>query len=237
LLIKDWRNQWGRNDIPFYFCQLANYGDKPKSAGEEGRGFPVVREAQLLALTLPCTGMAVLIDTGESEDIHPNSKDVAGVRLAKIALSNTYGKSIPYSGPIYKSMNVEGSKIRIHFRYLEGGLVAKEVPETYAVMLNRNTTAPFVRNSPDSELEGFAICGDDKNWVWADAKIDPSTSSGQAGKTVLVWSDKVPAPVAVRYAWAENPTGNLYNKAGLPASPFRTDDYHVKTEQDRIQSQ
>ena len=99
--------------------------------------------------------------------------------------------------------------------------MAREVPATYDVMRSTNTTAPLVRNSPNSQLEGFAICGADRKWAWADAKID--------GDTVLVWSEKVAAPLAVRYAWADNPTGNLYNQAGLPASPFRTDDFPVST--------
>jgi sialate O-acetylesterase len=168
-----------------------------------------------MTLSVSGTGMAVLIDTGESEDIHPLAKDVAGERLARIALANVYGQSIPYSGPIYNSMQVEGNKIRLNFRYVEGGLVARELPAEYDVNRTRGKTAPLVRNSPGSELEGFVICGADQQWVWADAKID--------GEAVLVWSDRVVSPVAVRYAWADNPTGNLYNKAGLPASPFRTD--------------
>ena len=159
--------------------------------------------------------MAVLIDTGESGDIHPLAKDIAGSRLARAALAKTYGKAIPFSGPVYEAMKIEGNRIRLTFRHLEGGLVAKEVPATYDVMRKAGKTAPLVRNRPQSQLEGFAICGEDQKWVWADAKID--------GDTVLVWSGQVAAPIAVRYAWADNPTCNLYNAAGLPASPFRTD--------------
>jgi sialate O-acetylesterase len=114
-------------------------------------------------------------------------------------------------------MKVDGSKVRLSFDNVGSGLVAKELPATYTKKSQTNETAPLVRNSPSSELEGFAICGDDKKWVWAEAKID--------GNEVVVWSDKVPAPVAVRYAWANNPTCNLFNKEGLPASPFRTDDF------------
>ena len=170
-----------------------------------------------MALSVPHTGMADLIDTWESKAIHPQPKDIAGVRLARIALAKTYGKSIPFSGPIYDSMRVEGSRVQLTFKHVEGGLVAREVPSLYHVMRANNQTAPLARNSPNSELEGFAICGEDRKWVWADARID--------GDTVLVWSDKVPAPVAVRYAWADNPTVNLYNGAGLPAGPFRTDSF------------
>jgi lysophospholipase L1-like esterase len=161
--------------------------------------------------------MAVLIDTGESEDIHPQSKQIAGERLAKIALAKTYGREVVHSGPSYASMKIEGSAIRLSFDHLGGGLVAKEVPATYDVMRKAGKTAPLVRNRPHSQLEGFAICGADQKWVWADAKID--------GDTVLVSSTQVPAPIAVRYAWSDNPTCNLYNTADLPASPFRTDDF------------
>jgi lysophospholipase L1-like esterase len=114
-------------------------------------------------------------------------------------------------------MKIEGNAIRLSFDHLGGGLVAKEVPATYDVMRKTGKTAPLVRNSPQSQLEGFAICGADKQWVWAEAKIE--------GDTVLVSSSQVPAPIAVRYAWSDNPTCNLYNTADLPASPFRTDDF------------
>jgi len=126
-----------------------------------------------------------------------------------------------HSGPLYTSMKIEGSAIRLSFDHLGGGLVAKEVPATYDVMRKAGKTSPLVRNRPHSQLEGFAICGPDKQWVWADAKID--------GDTVLVSSTQVPTPIAVRYAWADNPTCNLYNQAGLPASPFRTDDFAFGT--------
>jgi sialate O-acetylesterase len=220
LLIQDWRQQWGKGSLPFYFCQLANHLAKTNTPGESK--WAELREAQLMALSVPNTGMAVLIDTGESKNIHPQSKDIAGQRLAKIALANVYGQSIPYSGPLYESMTVEGDKIRLRFKYAEDGLVAQDLPAQYEVRRTAKETAPLVRNSPESELEGFAICGEDKKWVWADAKID--------GETVLVWSDEVKAPVAVRYAWSDNPTCNLSSKAGLPASPFRTDDFPLTTQ-------
>ena len=213
LLIRDWRGHWGNDRLPFYFCQLANWNEKTDQPGESR--WAELREAQSMTLSTPDTGMAVLIDTGESKDIHPQGKDIAGERLARIALARTYGKAIPFSGPIYDSMKLEGGMVRVSFQHVDGGLVAGEIPPEYPVMRSRGETAPLVRNSPNSELEGFAICGENRNWVWADAKID--------GDTVLVWSDKVNAPVAVRYAWAENPTCNLYNQADLPASPFRTD--------------
>jgi len=214
-LIRDWRRHWNAGEFPFYFCQLANFRGKATKPGESA--WAELREAQSLTLALPNTGMAVLIDTGESGDIHPLAKDVAGSRLARIALAKTYGKAIPFSGPVYEAMKVEGDRIRLTFRHLEGGLVAKEVPATYDVMRKTGKTAPLVRNSPQSQLEGFAICGADKKWVWADANID--------GDTVLVSAKQVPAPIAVRYAWSDNPTCNLYNAADLPAPPFRTDDF------------
>ena len=112
--------------------------------------------------------------------------------------------------------------MRVKFTEVADGLVAKPLPEQYPVSTLLHQSAPLVRNSPGSELEGFAICGADHKWAWADAKID--------GASVLVWSAQVPSPVAVRYAWADNPTCNLYNSAGLPASPFRTDDFPVSTQ-------
>jgi len=215
LLIKDWRQHWQQGDFPFYFCQLANYLAKTDKPGESV--WAELREAQAKTLALPNAGMAVLIDTGESEDIHPQSKQIAGERLAKIALAKTYGREVVHSGPLYTSMKIEGSTIRLSFEHLGGGLVAKELPATYDVMRKAGKTAPLVRNRPHSQLEGFAICGADKKWFWAEAKID--------GETVLASSDQVPAPIAVRYAWSDNPTCNLYNAADLPASPFRTDDF------------
>jgi sialate O-acetylesterase len=219
LLIQDWRRHWQQGDLPFYFCQLANYLPKKDQPGESQ--WAELREAQAEALSLSNTGMAVLIDTGESEDIHPQTKEIAGERLARIALAKTYGRAIPHSGPTFASMKIEGSAIRLSFDSLGGGLVAHEVPASYEVMRKAGKTAPLVRNSPQSQLEGFAICGADKKWIWADAKID--------GDTVLVSSALVPAPLAVRYGWSDNPTCNLYNKAGLPAPPFRTDDFPFAT--------
>ena len=220
LLINDWRAQWNQGDIPFYFCQLPAFNCKIPQPGESP--WAELRESQAMTLKLPNTGQAVLIDTGEAGDIHPRDKRPAGERLAAIALARDYGKKIPHQSPAYESMKVENSKVRIEFAHVEGGLVAHPVLVTYVVKSSSGETAPLVRNSPQSELEGFAICGEDKKWVWADAKID--------GDGVVVWSSQVPAPVAVRYAWAANPACNLYNQAGFPASPFRTDDFPVSTQ-------
>jgi len=194
-LIKDWRKHWRNNKLPFLFVQLPNYG-QPSSEPTES-WWALLREAQLMALKLPCTGMAVTIDIGEWNDIHPLNKKDVGKRLALWARKIAYGeKDIVYSGPIYKKMKKKGGKIILYFEHTGSGLVAK-----------------------GTELQGFSIAGQDKKFVGAKAEI--------IGKNkVVVWSEKVKNPVAVRYAWADNPEGaNLYNKEGLPASPFRTDNW------------
>ncbi len=219
LLITDWRKQWNQGDFPFYFCQLANFMPKKPEPGESG--WAELREAQSLALKLPKTGQAVLIDLGESADIHPRNKKDVGERLAAIALAQDYGKSLPFSGPVYDSLKIDKNKAILTFKPSESALVAKPLPPTYDVKSVTKESAPLLRNSPSSPLEGFAICGEDKKWFWADASIE--------GNTVVVTSDKVPSPVAVRYAWSDNPTGNLYNAAGFPAAPFRTDDFPPTT--------
>lgn len=196
-MIKDWRQAWGQGDFPFYFVQLANYtarSEQPKATD----AWAELREAQLMTLALPATGMAVIIDIGDANDIHPKNKQDVGVRLALIALAKSYGKEIAYSGPIYSGMEARGSEIVLRFDHADGGLVAKDGP-----------------------LVGFAVAGDDQVWAWADARIE--------GDTVVVNTPNVPTPVAVRYAWQANPACNLYNGAGLPASPFRTDDWPGET--------
>jgi sialate O-acetylesterase len=195
LLIQDWRQRWGEGNFPFYIVQLANYNDAVAEPGESGRA--LVREAQLQAgEQLPNCGVAVTIDLGEAHNIHPVRKPEVGHRLALIALNRAYGIKQEDSGPIYNNMTVEGGQVRLTFQHLGGGLVAQGGPP----------------------LKEFAIAGADRKFVWADARID--------GDTVVVSSASVPNPVAVRYAWADNPAGcNLYNAAGLPASPFRTDNW------------
>jgi sialate O-acetylesterase len=196
LLIKSWREKWNQGDFPFYFVQLANYGAPQTTPDFGDGGWAQLREAQLMTWQkVPNTGMSVTIDIGDAVNIHPADKKDVGTRLSLHALANTYGQKIEYSGPIYDSMTVEGNKIRLKFTHLGGGLVAKDGP-----------------------LKQFAICGADKKGVWGNAVID--------GDTVVVSSPDVATPVSVRYAWGANPEGcNLYNKAGLPASPFRTDDW------------
>jgi len=160
--------------------------------GPEESAWAELREAQLKTLNLENTGMAVIIDIGDAVDIHPKNKQDVGNRLALAARAKTYGQKIPYSGPIYQSHVIEGHKIRIRFSNTDGGLKA-------------------ANNEP---VKGFTIAGPDHKFYWADAKIE--------GNEVVVSSTNVPFPVAVRYAWANNPVCNLYNGAGLPASPFRT---------------
>jgi sialate O-acetylesterase len=158
-----------------------------------------LREAQTMTLKLKKTGMALAIDIGEAKDIHPKNKQEVGRRLALNALAKDYGKDVDYSGPMYKSMSVKGGEVIIKFTGTDDGLVAKG----------------------GEPLKGFAIAGADKKFVWADAKIK--------GNTVVVSSSQVAKPVAARYAWAHNPVCNLYNGAGLPASPFRTDTWPGET--------
>jgi len=198
-LIADWRQRWNQGDFPFLYVQLTAFmaaKDQPSDSN-----WALVREAQLKTLSVPNTAMVVTTDIGEAADIHPLNKKDIGKRLALAARKLAHGdKKVIYSGPIYQSMKTEGNKITLTFSDVDGGLVAK---------------SPKGRLTAGGQLKYFAIAGPDKKFVWANAKIK--------GKQIIVWNDSVPNPAAVRYAWADNPDGaNLYNKAGLPASPFRT---------------
>jgi len=191
--IKDWRKQWNIGDLPFLLVQLPNYQDYTYLPVESS--WALFRESQFKALSLPNTGMAVTIDIGEWNDIHPLNKHDVGQRLALIAEKIVYGENIVYSGPLYRSATVEGNKVVISFTNTGSGLTS----------------------SNGEELSEFAIAGADKKFVWAKAKIE--------GDKVVVWSDEVASPMYVRYAWADSPPfPNLCNKEGLPASPFRTDE-------------
>lgn len=194
-VIKNWRIKWGQGDFPFLYVQLHNYMETQDHPTESN--WALTREAQLKTLSLPNTAMAVAIDLGEWNDIHPlNKKDVAK-RLDLAAQKTAYNeKNIVASGPIFQKMLIEGSKIILTFSNIGSGLIVKS----------------------GKILKQFAIAGKDKMFVWANAKI--------ANNRVIVWNQKIKKPVAVRYAWANNPAGaNLYNKEGLPASPFRTDNW------------
>jgi len=183
-MIEDWRNRWGEGDFPFLFVQLANY----KTNG----WWPVLRESQTETLRLANTGMAVIVDIGESKDIHPKNKQDVGLRLALAARALTYHQPIEYSGPMVQSAAPEGAAMRVYFTHADG-----------------------MQGAGGSAVKGFEIAGPDGKYVEADAHIE--------GATVLVSSAQVSAPAAVRYAWADDPACNLVNQAGLPASPFRSD--------------
>jgi len=209
-LVPDWRTHWGQGDFPFLLVQLPNFSARKPQPGEST--WAGTREAQALVLKQPNTGMAVTLDIGEPGNIHPADKLDVGHRLALAAEHVAYGdQGIVYSGPTYKSSTVEGNKIRIQLDNIGGGLTIGRAPDTYYAA----EKLP-VPQAPDAALQGFAIAGADHKYVWANASID--------GNSLVVSSDAVPSPVTVRYAWADNPACNLYNKEGLPAAPFRTDD-------------
>jgi sialate O-acetylesterase len=182
-MIADWRRAWGEGDFPFLFVQIAPHRDMT----------PEIREAQLLAWQhTKTTAMAVTIDCGDADDIHPAHKQPVGARLALAARALAYGEELEYSGPVFDTLQVKGHDAILRFTHVDGGLVAKDGP-----------------------VYGFTVAGADKVFHPAHAEIHR--------KTVVVTADSVPHPVAVRYGWAKVPVGNLYNRVGLPASPFRTD--------------
>lgn len=191
-MVSDWRTRWGDREMPFVYVQLPPYDKRAEKPGESL--WAELRDGQLAARTVPYAYMAVTIDTTQDDlvDMHPREKKPVGERLAQVALATVYKQPVPYSGPLYDSMQIEGDKIRLKFRYADGGLIARGGP-----------------------LKGFEIAGVNKQFFPAEAKID--------GDSVLVWSEKVTTPAAVRYGWSSNPTVNLFNKANFPASPFRTD--------------
>jgi sialate O-acetylesterase len=193
-MIESWRAATHQPAMDFLIVQLANHGAIPTQPVESA--WAEMREAELFTMkSVSHTGLAVTIDVGDPRDIHPHHKREVGERLALVAEGTTYGEPIQYSGPLYQSMKIEGSRIRIHFTQLGHGLEVRG----------------------GGPLQGFAIAGADKKFRWADARID--------GDAVVVSNPETAAPVAVRYAWADSPPCNLFNKDGLPASPFRTDDW------------
>ena len=209
-MIADWRANWGQGDFPFGFVQIAPFGYSD-AWGTNPAACAELWEAQRMTLDAsPNTGMAVTVDltagdaihpkNGDFNGIHPKNKQEVGRRLALWALAKVYGRDVVYSGPIYKSMAVEGDKVRLQFDHRGSGLAARD----------------------GKALTDFTIAGDDKKFVPAVATID--------GDSVVVHSDQVAKPVAVRYAWHDTATPNLSNKEGLPASPFRTDRWKGVTE-------
>ena len=211
-----WRNIFEFPQMPFYWCSLAAYQNKTSDPNAHSN-WALLREQQTIALDVPFTGQAILTDAGESRNIHPRDKKTPGERLAAIALANVYGKKIPFAGPMMTSVVRNGSKLVISFKDVAGGLVARPLPAEYDVDSRGKAkvkTAKLVRNSPSAQVEGFAVCGKNGIYFWADeAVID--------GNTVVVSSKKVAEPCGVRFAWAQNPTANLYNQAGFPAVPFQ----------------
>ncbi len=194
-MIQDWRDLWGRGNLPFYFVQIAPFKYQTHGIAAE------LREAQLMTLSVPNTGMVVTTDIATIDDIHPPNKIDVGKRLALWALANDYDQEeiIP-SGPLYKEMIVEGNRVRIKFDYTGEGLVAL-----------------------DHKITHFTIAGKDRQFLSAEAKIE--------GHDLVVWSNQVAKPVAVRFGWSNTAEPNLFNHVGLPASPFRTDDWPGITEQ------
>ena len=195
-LITDWRNKWQLGDFPFIWVQLANFMAPVVQPGEST--WAELREAQSMTLKLPNTGMASAIDIGDENNIHPKNKQDVGNRLALNALKITYGKDVVYTGPTYKSMKVDGKNVILMFSNIGTGLKI---------------------NNKYDYINGFAIAGTDQKFHWAKAVLLNENS-------VAIHSDEVQSPVAIRYGWADNPDDlNLFNKEGLPANPFRTDDW------------
>ena len=198
IMIANWRENWGQGDFPFYYVQLPNFmktQDKPGSSA-----WAELREAQHKTLTVRNVGEVVSIDVGSADDLHPQNKEIIGNRLAWLALAKTYGRDIPYSGPEFRSMTIKDDKAILTFSHTENGL-------------------KIVGNAQcdDTVLRGFEVAGKDQKFYWADAVIQDDV--------VVVSAPEVANPIAVRYAWGNNPVCNLSNEAGLPASPFRTDDW------------
>lgn len=196
-MIRNWRRDWAQGDFTFLAVQLAPFKEIKEQPADSD--WAELREAQWLATkTLPNVGMAVITDVGDPKDIHPTKKQPVGERLALAARAVAYGEKIEFSGPLYRSMTAKDGKIILSFDHVGKGLEAR-----------------------DGELKGFAICGEDRKFVWAKAEIN--------GSTVVVSSPEISKPIAVRYGWADCPVVNLWNKDGLPASPFRTDDFPMIT--------
>jgi sialate O-acetylesterase len=197
-MITEWRKEWKQGDFSFYWVQLADfkaYQDKPGDSD-----WAELREAQTLSQKLPNTGQCIITDLGEANDIHPKNKYDVAARLVRWALAKDYGIKIAYRSPEMKSHAIKDNKVTVTVDCFGSGLRTLDV----------------------ADVKGFAICGEDKKWVWAQAKI-------VGNDKVEVWSDAVAAPKAVRFAWSDNPVHNLISKEGLPVTPFRTDDFEMIT--------
>ncbi|MCB1204883.1 MAG: sialate O-acetylesterase [Verrucomicrobiae bacterium] len=198
-MIEQWRAEWKQGDFPFYWVQLADFKSEVPDPGDSQ--WAELRESQTKTLALPNTGQAVIIDLGEANDIHPKNKHDVAARLVRWPLARDYGfANLEPQSPTYQSMEVAGNKAKLTFDHVGTGLRTVDV----------------------NEVKGFAVCGEDRQWKWAQARI-------VGAKQIEVWSDEVAAPVAVRYAWADNPVCNVLSKEGLPLTPFRTDDFPMIT--------
>ena len=188
-MVESWRREWSSGPLPFLWVQLANFGRVPETSQ-----WPELRESQTKSLGLAATGMAVAIDVGNPTDIHPRNKQDVGLRLALAARAIAYGEhDLVYSGPMYRQVTTENSRLRLWFDHAGSGLELR------------------------NDGKGFQVAGPDGRFHVAEAEVD--------GETVLVSSPHVERPIAARYAWAADPGVSLFNKEGLPASPFRTDDW------------
>ena len=199
LMIQNWRDEWGQGEFPFYWVQLADFRDEQPEPLDDN--WAELREAQTMTLDrLKNTGEAVIIDAGEGRDIHPRDKQTVAKRLARWALAKNYGVEIVHQSPRFKSMEIKGNKAVLTFDHVGAGLYSFDVRDP----------------------KGFAVCGQDQKFVWANARI--------VGKDkVEIWVEGV-TPTQVRYAWAVNPVCTLMSREGLPATPFRTDDFKMVTE-------
>ncbi len=201
LMIQNWRDEWDQGDFPFYWVQLADFRAEAQEPGPSD--WAELREAQTMTLSrLPNTGQAVIIDLGEASDIHPRNKQDVAKRLARWALAKDYDYDIPYQSPTFRELEVRDGKAILTFDHVGGGL------DTFDV----------------NALVGFTVAGEDQRFVAAEARFVPDTND-----TIEVWSDQVADPVAVRYAWADNPVCNLQSQEGLPMTPFRTDQWEGVT--------
>jgi sialate O-acetylesterase len=206
-MIRDWRNAWGEGDFPFLFVQIANWNTTPEAL------WPEIREAQRQALALRNTGMVVTIDIGDPVDLHPKNKQDVGLRLALAARAIAYGEQIEWSGPLYRQVSQEEHALRLWFDHASG-LVAKSAEGATATGSTTAVSATISPTNTAPAVTGFEIAGTDGKYFPAEATIE--------GESVIVSDPAVPAPVSVRYGWAASPNCNLFNRAGLPASPFRT---------------
>ncbi len=205
-MIRDWREWFNNASMPFYFVQLAAW-QQPNKDPAGGDGWSHFRDAQRRCLAIPHTGMASAVDVGDADDIHPKNKFDVGERLALHALANEYGQKIEVSGPLFRELSIDDSSAIVAFDHSDVGLMIG----------NKLGRAP-TEEVTNGKLEGFAIAGADKKWHWAEARIKDDS--------VICTHPDVPKPIAVRYAFSMNPAkANLYNRAGLPASPFRTDNW------------